>query len=201
MPDQAHIEAEVLAAFHAFMDTYGRRAEDALEQILARTAPDFMGFGTGRDEVGEDLAAYRRFLERDFREVPYAIDIACLRTHVRALGTDAGMVGAELEFTVPTDGDPLVIYVRMTAVFVRREGRWLQVHEHISLPASEQARGESSPIDALRARNMELERLVGERTADLEAARREAEAALEHLRAAQAQLVLCHLSVADHRRG
>jgi signal transduction histidine kinase len=36
---------------------------------------------------------------------------------------------------------------------------------------------------------MELERLVGERTADLEAARREAEAALEHLRAAQAQLV------------
>jgi signal transduction histidine kinase len=59
------------------------------------------------------------------------------------------------------------IYKRRTVVFEWTADRWLAIHLHASEPSYQISEGESWPMEALKARNEELKRLVDEKTLKL----------------------------------
>ncbi|RXE57136.1 hypothetical protein ABH15_03160 [Methanoculleus taiwanensis] len=119
---------------------YSRRDPDA---VLALTAPEFMAFGSGSDEVCTDPEEYRLGLERDFIQCDA---LSMEFEDIRVAGTgDVAWTAARCTITPTFEGKSEPLEGRMTAVF-RREGEtWLCTLTHFSLPCAEQEEGESFP--------------------------------------------------------
>ena len=170
------IEAELIRCLHGLYHSWARRGDGAVEHFLSSLSPDFFGFGTGRQERYPDRGTLADLLRQEIREMPAPYSIRFVTTTARLLAPTVGIADAETIITVPvSDGESVSFGFRVSVVLREEDGEWRIVHNHGSLPASEQSEDETMPVDALKARNEELERLVDERTAAL--------------RAAQAQLV------------
>ncbi|MEL6972284.1 MAG: adenylate/guanylate cyclase domain-containing protein, partial [Bacteroidota bacterium] len=63
---------------------------------------------------------------------------------------------------------PIKFHLRISTVFTLQNNQWKIAHNHVSIPSDGQNIGESYPIDKLKAKNDRLERLVQERTQELE---------------------------------
>ena len=189
-PDDQTPESDVRRAFEDFWHTYLSRGEGVIDHILSRLSPALTVFGTGQDEVIQSREAIVPFLERERREVPAPMAIAFDWIRVQRPAPTVALVTAEAALTAFVEDAALPIHIRLSQLFEYVDGQWLTRHLHGSLPASEQTPGESFPVDALRARNEVLERLVATRTAELEARNRELQAALGELKQAQKQLIL-----------
>ena len=143
MKANAKTEAEVLSVLNKFMESYQNRD---IEGLLSPIAPDedLFLYGTGIDEkrIGRDQFKYQA--ERDWSQTEalafnfswHQISAAGLVAWVAADGFGQGRVGGqEIEF-------PL----RMTAVLEQRNGAWLMLQSHVSLPAAGQESGDSVPV-------------------------------------------------------
>src|SRR5690606_15639920 len=82
---------------------------------------------------------------------------------------------------VHMEADAHVLRPRCSFLFEYRDGRWLLVHFHISIPNALQNEGDSL-LELFKARNRALEQEVARRTAELERS-------LAELKSAQARLV------------
>ncbi|WP_301665352.1 nuclear transport factor 2 family protein [Methanoculleus frigidifontis] len=139
MLDEKTIET-VKAALQDYAAAYSRC--DA-ESVLALTAPEFMAFGSGSDEVCTDRDEYAKGLERDFIQCD---DLVMEFDDIRVAGVgDAAWIAAGCTITPTFEGKSEPLRGRMTAVFRRDGERWLCTLTHFSLPCSEQEEGESSP--------------------------------------------------------
>jgi ketosteroid isomerase-like protein len=139
MLDEKTIET-VKDALRDYGAAYSRR--DA-EGVLALTAPEFMAFGSGSDEVCTDRDEYAKGLERDFIQCD---DLAMEFNDIRVAGTgDVAWIAAGCTITPTFEGRSEALHGRMTAVFRRDGDRWLCALTHFSLPCSEQEEGESYP--------------------------------------------------------
>ncbi|MEM6783177.1 MAG: nuclear transport factor 2 family protein, partial [Bacteroidota bacterium] len=179
------IEAELKRCFLEFWRTWSERDDRIIERAQKQLRADVSGFGTGLLERYTDRAMMMALLKQGVREMPETFAIDWHWVKARRLGPTVGVVEGEATVTLPAgEGESVFFHGRASQVFVLEDRGWCIVHTHGSIPASEQAEGEVMPVDALRARNQELERLVAERTAEIEAARRDAEieAALERVR-------------------
>ena len=156
---------ELHEAFHHYIQVYFR--ERNLQATLQAVLPDLTGFGSGKDErffSGECHALYRRDIEQC--PAPIRIDFA----HIEATPLDdqCGIVIAEFDLASEIAGLPFRMDgLRSTHIFVRKNGKWLLSHLHISKPWLSQGEGESFPLEELAARNRELEAMVAERTEEL----------------------------------
>jgi signal transduction histidine kinase len=74
------------------------------------------------------------------------------------------------------------IYKRRTVVFEWTADRWLAIHLHASEPSYQISEGESWPMEALKARNEELKKLVDEKTLKLTRS-------IEELKTSQTKLI------------
>ena len=188
---EAHaIEAEVAKTFLAFLHTTGQRGEGVLEQVGAMFHPDFTGFGTGAHERYTSRQSALSFTQQEHDELPggFTVDVDWVEVH--PLAAAAAMAECEGGVTMRlSEESTLTMPCRVSMVLVLQDGAWLLRHGHVSFPSSDQAADEVFPVDALRARNQQLERQVAERTAALEAAKHEAEVALADLQVTQAQLI------------
>ncbi|NNF58393.1 MAG: SnoaL-like domain-containing protein [Rhodothermaceae bacterium] len=169
MPTPHAIEAEVLDTVHAFMNAWMQPAEEAVDGVLAHIAEDFTGLGTGPGDYYPNREAFQTLIEREKEEMPYPSDLEVPWIHVRLLHATVALVEAQLHSTIFIEGDTHVVEPRFSLVLERREPRWLIVHCHFSIADAMQEVGDTL-MDALEGRNRELERLVAERTAELEAA-------------------------------
>jgi signal transduction histidine kinase len=183
MPKHQTEEDRLLALTYDILDAWGQRGDGAPERFLAYFTDDITGFGSGLDEMAANLVELESFVRREHEEVPIPITIRLIWGRARLLNPSIGLVEGELEVTVPVaEAEILTFEGRCTFVFRRDGDHWLATHWHVSRPALDQAEGESFPVDALRARNKELERLVAERTAELKQS-------LFNLKTTQQQLV------------
>ncbi len=139
MLDEKAIE-KVTEALREYGAAYSRRDPDA---VLALTAPEFIAFGSGSDEVCTDLEEYRLGLERDFIQCE-ALSMEFDDIRVAGLG-DVAWVAARCTITPTIEGKSEALEGRMTAVFRREGERWLCALTHFSLPCAEQEEGESFP--------------------------------------------------------
>jgi signal transduction histidine kinase len=180
-------EASLYRTAIALLDAAICKGDDALGKLTELCDPDFSGFGTGKDEVVSSFQEYLDFYRREEEQAP-GVTYHLIRSSTKIIGS-VGILEGELNLLVKLPDGNQEIYSRFTLVFAHKHDKWKVVSGHFSFPSSEQAEGESYPVDALKARNLELERLVSKRTALLQQKTEELELALESLKKAQVQLI------------
>jgi ketosteroid isomerase-like protein len=133
-------QAAVQATLQQWKDAYSQQDLDA---ALAVVAPDddVVGIGTGPDEWRVGPEEFKAQLERDFAQSE-ALSVDYQPLVVSAAGPVAWVAGrASVQARV--EGQDVAMSGRFTAVLEQREGRWLLMQTHFSLPAAEQAEGRS----------------------------------------------------------
>jgi ketosteroid isomerase-like protein len=142
MKADAQTEAAVLATLEQFKQAYEQRD---VERLLALFAPDadVVLFGTGADEKRLGMAEIRAQAERDWAQAE-AFILEWGWSSVSAAGSVA-WVAADVVGHVTMGGQQVHLPLRLSAVLERRGASWLWMQAHASLPASEQAEGESFP--------------------------------------------------------
>jgi len=132
--------AAVQATLQHWKDAY---SQQDLAGALAVIAPDddVVGIGTGPDEWRVGPEEFRAQLERDFAQSEaLSVDYQPL---VMSEAGPVAWVAGRATVQARVDGQDLTLTGRFTAVLEQREGRWLLVQTHFSLPATEQAEGRS----------------------------------------------------------
>ena len=133
-------QAAVQATLRQWKDAYSQQDVDG---VLAVIAPDddVVGIGTGPDEWRVGPEEFKAQLERDFAQSE-ALSVDYEPLVVSEAGPVVWVAGrATVQARV--EGQGLTLTGRFTAVLEQREGRWLLVQTHFSLPAAQQAEGRS----------------------------------------------------------
>ncbi len=187
MTNSSTVEAEVLSVFHKFWDAYKQRNADA---VFALCAPGVTFFGTGAHEKAQGLDEFRKLVALDFTQMPTPFSSEFLWTRAITQATTC-WVEAEVILRLDIDGKCLELpKARTTVIFIQHNSQWLIGHIHGSFPSVDQVEGEAYPVEALKARNQELERIVANRTAELEQKARDLQEILKSLKETQNQLIL-----------
>lgn len=129
-------EEQIQGLLNRFCDLYSQKDR---EGVLAITAVDMMGFGTGADEIVKNREEMERQLSRDFEEVE-TISVRMSGCTIKAEGPIAWVIG-DIAFVA----DEREIPCRFTMVLRGTGHRWEIVQMHISQPAAAQAKGRSFP--------------------------------------------------------
>ena len=164
-------EKQVLSAFRNFWNTWATRANgsNTINDIYHLFDKDVSAIGSGEHELGKTLAEVLKNFTDDFNELTIPLRTNFFYEKVKILAPTAAMVEAEaFVYLDMEDGSELKFHLRFSTVFVHKNDKWLLTHNHVSIPASEQDIGEAYPIDALKAKNNRLQKLVSQRTEELE---------------------------------
>jgi ketosteroid isomerase-like protein len=142
MKADAQTTAAVLAMLDEFNEAYKQRD---LQRLLALFAPDpdLVFIGTGADEKRVGLAELRTQVERDWSQSE-SLYWEWGWSSISAAGSVA-WVALDAVGHARVAGQEIHLPLRITAVLEQRGAQWFMVQAHASLPASEQAEGESIP--------------------------------------------------------
>ena len=135
-------EAAILKLIEDSWDAYMKKDIERMRSFFA-TDPDLVCIGTGSDEMYIGLDNLMSGYKRDFNqsgEMSYRMTWSS----VSEAGSVAWMA-AEYIFHVKVEGEDLEFPSRFTAVFEKRDDRWLIMHTHLSIPDVQQREGESFP--------------------------------------------------------
>ena len=160
----------LLDAFHHFWHTYARRKNgaDTIHDLRPLFDTAVSAIGTGEHELATNREETIANFTDDIKEFPAPLRIDFFGVSARLLSPESGLVEAQGNLELDTDdGGTLNFYLRFSNVFVLKQDKWLLAHNHISFPSQEQDVGKAFPIDALIAKNKRLEKLVAQRTKDL----------------------------------
>lgn len=111
-----------------------------LDALMALYAPDVVTFDLMPPHQVPDAAHYRKNFERWFAAMPGPIDYEMNDLRI-TVGDDVAFchcVG-HVEAT-KADGEKADYWVRVTVGFQKRNGRWLMVHDHVSMPLDMETR-------------------------------------------------------------
>lgn len=130
----------VLATLEKFADAYGSRD---VESLMATVAPDedVVLYGTGADEKRVGPAAIEAQAKRDWEQSDSAT-LVFESVSVSAAGTVA-WAAVDGAFAIRSQGRSMKLPARITFVLEHRDGQWLIVQMHFSMPAASQAEGSS----------------------------------------------------------
>ncbi|MDO9549931.1 MAG: nuclear transport factor 2 family protein [Methanoregula sp.] len=120
---------EVLAVMDQYVQYYNEKNEG---KVLALFSKTISGFGTGKDEIAENLAQFKERIQVDL-DPANAIHLS-----VKILTTGGVMPAAWITGLCNMDGriggKSIRMEGRVTAVLVNSGGRWLFEQVHFSLP-------------------------------------------------------------------
>lgn len=140
MKADAKTEAAVMNAFNNLWTAYEKRDWKALSSLFIPDT-DVSLYGTGADEKRIGLKEIKAQVERDWSQSQSA-SLKFTWQAVSAVGPVAWVM-ANGAVHAKVDGQSVTMPVRQTAIFEQRQGKWLVAHFHVSMPAGEQAAGES----------------------------------------------------------
>lgn len=146
MRTNVQTEAEVMDVIQAFMETYARRDRDGLMALFAQD-PDSVLIGTGVDEKRVGTREIEAQANRDWAQSEYAF-FELVNYDISGAGPVAWVV-ADMVANALTGSERVRFMVRQTFILERREGRWLIVHVHTSMPSLQQNWGESFPEEPI----------------------------------------------------
>ena len=169
MKDPVEIRSQLDEALKYYLNVYF--IERDYDKTISLMSPKLHGFGTGRDEVGYNFESFSSMYRRDIDSVPDSISYAITSQNIQPLSESIGIVSLELNLDITIANQKLKLKnLRISLVFQKYGDDWLIDHKHISFPATEHGEDESYPNKELEERNVVLERMVKEKTADLNAA-------------------------------
>ena len=135
-------EKEVMASLQTFADAWARHDMDAM-LVLFGPDPDVVVIGAGLDDKRLGRAQLREQLLRDWAQSE-AVSVT-FGPHVVSSAGIVAWVAADMVVYATIDGVHTTFSGRLTAVLEKRRGEWKWMQSHFSLPATEQAQGESFP--------------------------------------------------------
>ena len=142
MKADAATESAVKAVLEKMSRAYAARD---MESLLATISPDpdVIMYGTGADEKRLGREGVKAQAERDWSQT----DAATLSDRGIAVSAAGPVAWAAMDasFEMKAGGQEMTLPARVTFVLEQRGGQWLIVHAHFSLPAADQAEGESFP--------------------------------------------------------
>ena len=140
-----HTEKEIMARLQAFADAWARHDTDAVLGLFGAD-PDIVVIGSGSDERRLGRAELLEQLRRDWAQSE-AVSVT-FGWHLVSASGPVAWVAADLIVHATIAGKHESFAGRLTAVFEKRRGDWKWMQSHFSLPAIEQAKGESVPAHA-----------------------------------------------------
>ena len=134
--------AGVLPTLNQWSESYAARDLDRAMAVFAPD-PDAIFIGTGADEKRVGLSEMRAQVARDWSQSE-AMSLELGWSSVSAAGSVAWLAG-DVIIRGKVEGQEMHLPARITAVLEQRGDTWLLLQCHVSLPAAEQAAGESWP--------------------------------------------------------
>jgi ketosteroid isomerase-like protein len=136
------IHDEVALTLHAFFEAYGKRD---LNGVLAFWAPDpdVTMIGSGEDEKTVGINQFPKIVLRDWSQSDKA-NVSLKEIAVSAAGNVAWFA-TDITFKVQSGVEKIEFGGRLTGVMEKRNGEWLIVQLHFSVPSVAQAQGQSWP--------------------------------------------------------
>jgi class 3 adenylate cyclase len=135
-------EAEVTEVLARIVDAAGRRDPEAALAFFAED-PDTFLYGTGADEARRGSAEIRAQIQRDLSQSD-AWSWTLGPQSISSAGAVAWTAG-EVVIRVIMGDRTLDVPHRLTTVLERRDGQWLILQMHLSVPSAVQALGQSFP--------------------------------------------------------
>jgi len=169
--------------YQKFMDV-GLNSTESLDILDELVSPEVMGFGTTIDERIFSIAELKKLLTRQ-REQSQGIQLKCvinpvfrkvLRDENSAVFTD------DITFEITVNEETIKMFLRFSIILDYFNDKWTVVHFHGSKPENVSTEDDTWGIEDWKKKNAELEKLVKERTAELEKS-------LTDLKSTQSQLI------------
>jgi len=128
------VRHDVLKAMDDAMKAY---ADRDMEKALSCYAKDndFVSIGTGKDEIMRGPEEMKKALQEVYEQTE-KFSFKSKVFEVSACGDVAWVSGAGI-YDIVAEGEKIKMEGRFTVIFERRDGKWLMVHSHYSLPAEQ----------------------------------------------------------------
>lgn len=157
----------IRSLFEEYIEMYATRND----QLTARFSDNFSGYTGGGHFLVNDRAAWVNITRQDFAQVPGRIQIEVLDLLLQDLHHDIVVATGLFHIRLPMpEKDMTRESARLTLVFRLENENWKIVYSGISIPDQLVQDGEVYPIKGLLEQNQELQRLLEERTRELDAA-------------------------------
>ncbi|RYY00979.1 MAG: GHKL domain-containing protein [Gammaproteobacteria bacterium] len=155
--------------YQSFLET-GLNSPESLDILNELVDPDIMGYGTTVYEKIFSVADLKELITRQ-REQSQGIDIHWTQTPVlrRILKDENAAVFVDdiiLELTV--NNEKIKMSLRYSSIMEYQENKWVVIQFHGSKPEKVTTEEDTWGMEEWKKRNAELEKLVNERTAELE---------------------------------
>lgn len=137
MAETAEARHEVKAVLEVFFRALDTRDMARIEQVVAHD-PEMVHIGTARDEIWRGWDSLREATREQFAGLEaYEATIRELTVHLSP-GGEVAWYAHLLDARIRSRGREHVWRgARFTGVLERREGRWVMVQTHVSLPEAE----------------------------------------------------------------
>jgi len=153
-------EKEIIELARKLIEKWAARTHPSTSEMLTHAHPNFTGFGTGKYEIWDSFVTYKQSEMASLEQLSDPVLFKYHWTRASVFG-DTGITMTQIDLTFQIEGKQYdVKNVRWSIIFKKIDHSWLQIHTHCSLPYSDDV----IPVEELKARNKELERLVTTRT-------------------------------------
>ncbi len=152
-----------------------------LDEIVAE---DVMGFGTTIDEKINSLSGFRNLIKIQ-RQQSEGIEMEWIFVpmhHWLSADGNVAVFADDVSASFTVNNETIKMDMRLTLVFEFQDNKWLMVHFHTSKPENVLSEADTFGIEDWKQKNAELEKLVNEKTAELQKS-------LEDLKSTQSQLI------------
>ncbi len=175
------LETDIRRVLHAHLQAGIEPEPGKIDVFMQYIADDFTGIGTGVGEFMRSRDVLEATTLKEREEMRYAVRFEILQLFLRVLQPTLVLAEGEFQLEIDVETHLHHIQVRFSILFEQRSEQWLIIHSHYSTSDALLEEG-GTLMDALQARNAELEKEVAQRTAALNRS-------LDDLKAAQAQLI------------
>lgn len=153
--------------FEEYIEMYASRND----LLITRFSDNFSGYTGGGDFLVSERDAWVNITRQDFAQVPGRIEIEMIDLLLQDLSNEIVVATGLFHIRLPMpEKDMTRDSARLTLIFRLENVSWKIVYSGISIPDQLVQDGEVYPIKGLLEKNQALERLLDERTRELEAA-------------------------------
>ena len=161
---------QLLEETHRTFIQIGLSNPESLDILDDLVAPDMMGFGTTIDERMFSATDLKGLITRQREQSKGSKMSWTSNPAFRKIfqGGNAAVFADDVTIEITIDANIFKIFLRITCVMEYQNDRWMILHFHSSKPENVSTEEDTYGVDEWKKRNADLEKLVKEKTSELE---------------------------------